>query len=242
MQFQLEGLPVCQLTPSEPPVVLRHEVIIPPPAHRPSHLCPPGSEVSGPLPSSRSPGRCHPHLGLGEEARKKKTRIPALMCVMRSGEGAKGGREKATRKRVREVGSPRPGPAGRAGRGSLGKLPLLSTAAMQRRTKLGTVSPSRWHSDSSWQPNTWSAGEIQGEGAVSPTEALSTGLPSKARLALLAACSRPLQGGTPTSQSQQKWEKQWSPKSNSTPRLTEVFPSMKWAEARIRNAKTLPEA
>lgn len=41
--------------------------------------------------------------------------------------------------------------------GSLGKLPLLSTAAMQRRTKLGTVSPSRWHRDSSWQPNTWSA-------------------------------------------------------------------------------------
>lgn len=28
--------------------------------------------------------------------------------------------------------------------------------------KLGTVSPSRWHSDSSWQPNTWS-GEKQSE-------------------------------------------------------------------------------
>lgn len=46
--------------------------------------------------------------------------------------------------------------------GSLEKRPLLSTAAMQSRTKLGTVSPSRWHSDSNWQPNTWS-GEAQSE-------------------------------------------------------------------------------
>lgn len=33
-----------------------------------------------------------------------------------------------------------------------------------------------------------------------------------------------------------------SGKSNSTPSLTDVFSSMKWAEAQVRNAKTLPEA
>lgn len=168
-------------------------------AHRPSHLGPPGSEASGPLPSSRSPGKCHPHLDLGDEARTRKVRIPAPVCVMRPGEGTKGGRGKVKRKS--EGGGKSQALACWKGRpGSLGKSPLLSTAAMQRRTKLGTESPSRWHSDSNWQPNTWS-GKIQDEVAVSPRVALlSTGLHSKAGLALLAACSRPIQGGIPTSQ------------------------------------------
>lgn len=35
---------------------------------RSSHLCLPGSEVSGPPPGSHSPGRCRPHPDLGGEA------------------------------------------------------------------------------------------------------------------------------------------------------------------------------
>lgn len=48
------------------------------------------------------------------------------------------------------------------GKGETRGRPRLSTAATQSRTKPGTVSPSRWHRDSNWQPNTWS-GEARSE-------------------------------------------------------------------------------
>lgn len=46
----------------------------------------------------------------------------------------------------------------------------------------------------------------------------------------------------PPPKSQQEWEKQRSPKRNSTRSLTDVFSSTKWADAQIRNVKTLLEA
>ena len=57
----------CQL-PHSDLWVLRHEALSTTTCPQPSHLCPPRSEASGPLPSSHSPGKCHPHPDLGDEA------------------------------------------------------------------------------------------------------------------------------------------------------------------------------